>query len=158
MAAASLADGLPVAVSLALAAGAAVVAVAWRLLCAAGGGALARTVSGAAGQTAVLQRGAGLSSLQRPFLQEHGFKHGQVVVAAALLRPQEHAVRLVARFLGERESFDQDSAVHCIVGRQHTAHFGSNRSSGSSYLSSLWVENHASPLYFPGNGKNTVFF
>lgn len=103
VAAASLADGLPVAVSLALAAGAAVVAVAGRLLCAAGGGALARTVSGAAGQTAVLQRGAGLSSLQRPFLQEHGFKHRQVIVAAALLRPQEHAVRLVARFLKDRD-------------------------------------------------------
>lgn len=61
-AAASLADGLPVAVSLALTAGAAVVSVSRRFLCA-GGGALTRSVSGAAGHTAVLKRGAGLSSL-----------------------------------------------------------------------------------------------
>lgn len=61
MGVASLADGLPVAVSLALTAGAVVVAVSGRFLCG-GGGALTRTVSGAAGHTAVLKRGAGLSS------------------------------------------------------------------------------------------------
>lgn len=62
--AASLADGLPVAVSLALTltTGAAVVAVSRRFLCGGGGGALTRAVSGAAGHTAVLKRGAGLSS------------------------------------------------------------------------------------------------
>lgn len=63
--AASLADGLPVAVSLALTltTGAAVVAVSRRFLCGGGGGgALTRAVSGAAGHTAVLKCGAGLSS------------------------------------------------------------------------------------------------
>lgn len=91
---ASLLDGLPVAVSLALLPGAG-------LAGAAGAGpAAGASVPGAAGLAAVLQRGAGVGALQPVVLQQLGLENGQVLLAAPDLGPQQHHVGPVPRFLG----------------------------------------------------------
>lgn len=93
---ASLLDGLPVAVSLAvlpqLAAAAAGPAAVAPVPAAAG---LARL----AGLAAVLQRGAGVGPLQGVVLQQLGLEQRQVLLAAPDLSSQQHDVRPVPGFL-----------------------------------------------------------
>ena len=77
----SLFDGLSVAVSLAFLS---------RLAAAAAGFAAVTSIPGAAGlacQATVLQRGAGVSSLQAVVFQEQGLKHRQVLLTASDLSP-----------------------------------------------------------------------
>lgn len=86
----SLLDGLSVAVSLAFLP---------LLAAAAAGFAAVAAVPGAAGQAAVLQRGAGVSPLQPVVLQKLRLEYRQVFLAASDFSSQQHDVGPVPRFL-----------------------------------------------------------